>query len=427
MNIPLDRLYSYLGSLTNDNMIIYHWYPHGSKNLDDLTHWHNKKPEISWLEYMTHPSLIFHDQEPLNYHLYSVDQFEQRISDRGNIIWSKSPYVVNCVANSHLRSCLKIPVNCQQYTILCHSEKNSKDLELYKSNDFVDVYYWSHAIIAKDWFRFAESDAGLRPNFESINSDFLIYNRAWSGTREYRLKFSELLLSKNLLKQCNMRFNPIDDNLHYSDHKFANPNLKIKNFDFEQYFQLNDAPSHASADYDTSDYSSAAIEVILETLFDDTRNHLTEKTLRSIACGKPFMLAATPGSLQYLRDYGFETFDGLINESYDLITDPVERLSAIVSEMQRISNLSKDEKTKLWQELYSISMRNQKRFFSQEFFDYVINEFKHNLRTALDQCNQHITDRWWGIASDQQNYTHEIPRTENYRVMTAWLKNHFNQ
>ena len=44
------------------------------------------------------------------------------------------------------------------------------------------------------------------------------------------------------------------------------------------------------------------------------------------------MLAATPGSLQYLKQYGFETFHGLIDESYDTILDPRERLKTIVQD-----------------------------------------------------------------------------------------------
>jgi hypothetical protein len=69
---------------------------------------------------------------------------------------------------------------------------------------------------------------------------------------------------------------------------------------------------------------------VLETLFDDHRWHLTEKSLRPIACGKPFVLMATPGSLQYLRQYGFKTFDGLIDETYDSIQNPKQRLQAVL-------------------------------------------------------------------------------------------------
>ena len=63
----------------------------------------------------------------------------------------------------------------------------------------------------------------------------------------------------------------------------------------ENYYHPTGASSLASADFDIEDYNNTDIEVVLETLFDDTRWHLTEKALRPIACGQPFMFAATQG------------------------------------------------------------------------------------------------------------------------------------
>jgi hypothetical protein len=97
---------------------------------------------------------------------------------------------------------VKLPSRAYDQVLLCHSEKNSLDLELYKQNGFVGVYYWSHALIARDWYRFASMDLKLIPNFDSIDYDFLIYNRAWSGTREYRLTLAEILADNNLLSYC---------------------------------------------------------------------------------------------------------------------------------------------------------------------------------------------------------------------------------
>ena len=127
---------------------------------------------------------------------------------------------------------------------------------------------------------------------------------------------------------------------------------------------------------------------MLETLFDDSRLHLTEKTLRPIACAQPFILAATVGSLEYLRGYGFETFAPWIDETYDTIENPVQRLDAIVQEMKRIANLS--NKVELYQEIRKIAARNQKLFFSEAWQQSIINEFKTNLDLALVEYNQLI-------------------------------------
>jgi hypothetical protein len=171
---------------------------------------------------------------------------------------------------------------------------------------------------------------------------------------------------------------------------FKNNNFKILNHSIEKYLPANQADATASADYNNNDYNTTGIEVVLETLFDDTRWHLTEKALRPIACGKPFILAATAGSLQYLRNYGFETFADVIDETYDTISDSQDRLKAIIQEMKRIASLDVDAKQRLYTKLHEIAQRNKQRFFNG-LFDQVINEYKTNLDQAMDIMQQHRT------------------------------------
>jgi hypothetical protein len=153
--------------------------------------------------------------------------------------------------------------------------------------------------------------------------------------------------------------------------------------------------STASADYVSQDYISTQLEIVLETLFDDARIQLTEKSLRPIACGHPFMLASTPGSLEYLRSYGFETFGPYINESYDAILDPAERIQFIVAEMRRIASLSLDQKQQLYAELRLIAARNKQLFFSKSWHDSVIQEFKNNFEQALKVTVEPVTKDFW--------------------------------
>jgi hypothetical protein len=380
MSVPLDRLYNFLHGIANcNNVVIYRFFPHGSRKLEDLQPLHKKSP--SWFERMTTPSMIFHDQEILNYNFYDKKEFEF-FADR---FYHPSDNPKKLVASMHLRSCIDVPLGVYDQVLLCHSEKNSSQLELYQQNGFVGVYYWSHALIARDWYRFANIDHNLTPNFENITHDFLIYNRAWTGTREYRLTLAEILADNNLISCCKMAFSESDSQILYTQHVFSNPDLAISRSDLHQLYPANTHDANASADYNSEDYASCAVEVVLETLFDDCRHHLTEKTLRPIACGRPFILAATPGSLQYLKQYGFKTFDGLIDETYDTIVNPRKRLEAIAQEMKRISCLDPDEKRSLWTELYKIVDYNKKLFFSAEWQDGIIKEFEDNFDSGMKQ------------------------------------------
>jgi hypothetical protein len=165
------------------------------------------------------------------------------------------------------------------------------------------------------------------------------------------------------------------------------------------------------------------MEIVLETLFDDTRLHLTEKTLRPIACGKPFMLAATPGSLQYLRNYGFETFGEHIDESYDSIVDPRKRLTAIAGEMQRISSLPVDQKSLLWENLNCIAKRNQRRFFNKDWQNSIEQEFYTNLNAAMSKIKKCCTGKYWHKSLTRPLTSGSTGRPpEQIQALHQWLK-----
>ena len=389
MSVPLDRLYHYLADCVNHDLLIYRWLPHGSRKLEDL----DQLIGYSEHEWYNLPMVLFHDQEPLVYAMYTKDQLRNHAkqkfdNDRFNFMLKDS--VLDYVASQHLRAAM-ICINRYNKTILVHSEVHSHQVELFAQKNFVPVYFWSHAVISLDWFRYASHDPRLNFEVDTVTQEFLIYNRAWSGTREYRLAFMETLINAGLVQNCKTSFCPVDQNQHYTTHNFVNQKFVIKNKNLENYFAANNYSAQSSADYVADDYVNCGIEIVLETLFDDDRWHLTEKTLRPIAVGKPFILMATPGSLQYLRNYGFETFSGLIDESYDSITDSAERLQAVVAEMKRIADLTPSTKKDLYAKLQQIAQRNRSRFFGG-LCDQVINEYKTNLDHAVSTMNQHCTE-----------------------------------
>jgi hypothetical protein len=163
----------------------------------------------------------------------------------------------------------------------------------------------------------------------------------------------------------------------------------------EDYFSLCEAESHYSADFDINDYESTDIEIVLETLFDDQRLHLTEKTLRPIAMGQPFMLAGTSGSLQYLQNYGFKTFADCWDESYDMMTDSLDRMNKIVDIMKNITCMTTAHREKILEKAKSIAEYNKKHFFSKEFQDQITKELHNNLATALTKLESTNTAQGW--------------------------------
>ena len=390
MNIPLDNLYHWVQSIIPVPAIIYRFYPHGSKNIFDLTPLSN----LIWGHYYVDIPVVVHDQEPLDYNLYtnidlvSLGVFIQQL--HAPRFGNPTATEIRCQALVD-KNLLAIPlahVSQHDQAILLHSEKNSVDLEQYSQNNFLPVYYWCHAIISRDWYRFAEIDARLAAQSQ-VCKKFLIYNRAWGNTREYRLKFMELLVKHGLHEQSKTsisRRSEGDQGYHYHDHKFKNINFKFKNSTVLDLLEENQCGSNESAQYNHDDFNSTAISVVLETMFDDSRIHLTEKTLRPIACGHPFVLAAGPGSLEYLRSYGFKTFAPWIDESYDQETDSLLRLEKIINSMNKINLLDATEFDQFLIEIRHIADFNKKHFFSDAFQQQVIEELKTNLTHTI----QHI-------------------------------------
>ena len=390
MNIPLDRLYYFINDIAckiyNDYVVIYRFWPNGSKNINDLNLLYEINSDFgvtTRCKQTMFPSLWCNDQEPLDHEFYSTNL---RCFSDPESEWDKILKLHGFTPDNDLIKNLNYNRNMFEKNLLLHSEKRSSNLKKYQlDNKLIPVYYWSHAVIARDWFRYAEHET-FQKNIKNL---FLIYNRAWSGTREYRLRFSDLLIERGLVDQCQTSCNPIDSdiNLHYSDHTFKNTQWQPMHV-LENFLQPTTAGSNSSADFNINDYNSTNIEVVLETLFDDDRLHLTEKSLRPIACAQPFILAGTHSSLEYLRSYGFHTFSDVWDESYDQIQDPEKRLTAIIELMQQIVEWTPEERADKMIQARIIADYNRQWFFSKDFFNLIIKELKTNLKLAFDELKQ---------------------------------------
>ena len=404
MSIPLAQLYHHLDNINNemysDCILIYHFYPHGSKNIENLIPLSDT--DLEYFDKIQYANMIMHDQEPLQYdHYYGGDivayncnrsisngvvrPFNWPITDKTT---PQELEIIEVYKNLNLRFLTGNAFSVYDLTLLTHSEKNSPELKKYEDAGFLGVYWWAHAMIALDWFRYGR----YIEQRKKVKKTFLIYNRAWSGSREYRLKFAEWVVRLGLEDQCKTNINPIEpeDGMHYKTHQFSNPTWR-PGIELENYFTPTDAASWSSAVINLNDYESTDIEVVLETLFDDPRQQLTEKALRPIACAQPFILASTVGSLEYLRSYGFKTFQDVWDEEYDLIVDPKERLIRITELMRQIANWDPKTRFNKLRQAQDIADYNKKLFFSESWQNRIIDEYKNNLSSAMKIMKNNIT------------------------------------
>jgi len=83
---------------------------------------------------------------------------------------------------------------------------------------------------------------------------------------------------------------------------------------------------------------------------------LTEKTFKVFPMMHFFIIFGLPGTIDTLRDQGYDVFDDIINHDYDNNYDPAERLIRFIAEVDRLLNISKEE----WHE---IAYRNASRLY----------------------------------------------------------------
>ena len=352
MSVPTTNLYDFVHQVLESKFLLRYFYPWGEKRLENIieytgSSWKDKDfgvfvaTDLNSRRYA--PVLMCHDQEPLDFDLYNDDYIIKLLADT-------SSYKIHTLMQLGLQD-LNLrwifPSNITDKWILLHSELNSDQVQRYNDTGlFKCAYWWSHAIIARDWYRFAEHDQRLKQSLPKI-ANWLVYARDTSGKREYRQDFLNHL--KNV------------------------KSVQLGSIDTSKLVS-----SDSSAEYEWTDYTQTNCSIILETVYDD-RIHLTEKTLRPIACGHPFMILSGPGTLAYLRKMGFNTFSPLINESYDLETDPTKRMEMVINEMTRINNLSKKYQQYIWKECQAITNYNKNYFFSRTFQNKLVNELKENV------------------------------------------------
>lgn len=105
-------------------------------------------------------------------------------------------------------------------------------------------------------------------------------------------------------------------------------------------------------------YTDSFCCVVTETRFFQPFGNFSEKTLRSIEALRPFILVAPPHTLEYLRTFGFKTFNRWWDESYDAEENHQTRLIKIFNIIDRLQSLSLDQLNLIYHEMQEILEHN---------------------------------------------------------------------
>lgn len=110
-------------------------------------------------------------------------------------------------------------------------------------------------------------------------------------------------------------------------------------------------------------FSNSFVDVLHETHDDLPAGHqiFTEKTMRSLYLGRPFLLVGSAGSLQELHKLGFKTFSDFWDESYDYDPGLFSRQDLIFEQLIEICTCTLPYLEKIKKQMQPILAHNQAR------------------------------------------------------------------
>lgn len=102
---------------------------------------------------------------------------------------------------------------------------------------------------------------------------------------------------------------------------------------------------------------------------------VSEKIFKPMAFQHAFVVWGVPGTLDYLKQQGFETFDHIVDESYDNIQDPVQRLDKIFQEVNVLYQQFQSH-TDLFSDAESLARveHNFHRFYHPQVRDWFVQD-----------------------------------------------------
>jgi hypothetical protein len=275
--------------------------------------------------------------------------------------------------------------------IIITSEHNSEAVEQVCSQyGWNSYYYFFHGWAALDWYRgYNRTFLMPSPQQRTITKSFISPNRIIGGKRKHRIDLMHLILERDI-KNSHISFPEICPGEHIHINQLAEPWQ-------QQLFQQANLPWNFSNETDHPMHScwlslfdesaESLLYLVTETVAAGRRHHLTEKTFKPICLGMPFILVSTAGSLHYLRDYGFKTFDSVWDESYDCEPDDNKRLVMIADLLKQLDLLPLTEKQNLFNQALPIIQHNYDHFYNGAFEAILWKELTGMLDSIAEDFN----------------------------------------
>jgi len=124
-------------------------------------------------------------------------------------------------------------------------------------------------------------------------------------------------------------------------------------------------------DISTDVFLDSYLSIVTETFFTGPL-YFSEKIFNSMLYNHFFIYLGPPHSLKYLRSLGFKTWAHIIDESYDDIENPAERLYAVNRSLTDFLSNSLDEIKQIYIENLDVINHNRNLVLSTEINDTIV-------------------------------------------------------
>ena len=221
--------------------------------------------------------------------------------------------------------------------VFCHSlyEKSNEIYELQNNKQVYDMAsdYKQHKSSAMTLEEFKDTKSTLRKN------TILSMNRR---QREHRLATLCVLNHYGLLKGNGVSYQLTFDGpttpyyvdklikdksrqkKYYQDYRELQ-DMKYQWVDYPIAMEAKDGVHHGYGWENKQPYLDSYLNITTETDFLNPTGYASEKVWKPFGFFQPVLLVGSPNTLEFVRSFGFKTFNGFIDESYDKETDNAKR------------------------------------------------------------------------------------------------------
>jgi len=214
----------------------------------------------------------------------------------------------------------------------------------------------------------------------SIEKPSLAYNSLNRIFKDHRAAHLYLLKTKNLLNQGIVSCAYVDDPLRVRSilgDDLPEKTIKKAMRSYPRYIDGIFANKNKADHFFYKLYTDTQLSCVTESLYKDIDNvFMSEKTWKPIYAGHPFIFIASNGHLRHLRKLGYKTDFAGIDNSYDDIIDPKERMLEIHNQLERWCNYTQEERNNFIIESNETLVHNMLHYRKTNHFKETINKIE---------------------------------------------------